>query len=111
MTGSRRDDIEVADYVLGLMEPKEAAFFERDMRLDPVLAARVEDWRRRVAELAGDKPETPQGAMRGVIAAAFPPVRVPRQGALRPAAARRAFLGLAGAAAAILAWLLLSGPP
>jgi len=51
MTARDEGDMRVADYVLGLMEPNERAFFERDMHDDPALAEAVADWRMRVAEM------------------------------------------------------------
>lgn len=107
MDQPERDDMRVADYVLGLMEPNETAFFERDMRKDPALVREVADWRERIADV--DDANTPQAEMRRRILA----------GMNRPAATRaharpplwhgvlRIAAGLAGlAAAAVLLGLL-----
>lgn len=60
----KSDDMRVADYVLGLMDAKETAFFERDMRRDPALALAVSDWQQRVARLEEPGgPMTPQAEM------------------------------------------------
>lgn len=64
MFGQPRDDMRVADYVLGLMEPDEARYFERELRQDAALAARVNDWRARVAQFEQVDPATPQAEMR-----------------------------------------------
>jgi anti-sigma-K factor RskA len=99
MDKPERDDMRAADYVLGLMEPNETAFFERDMRNDPALARHVADWRERFDEAA-----TPQAGMRRRIEAGlygFAAVRsggwpVPGRLAVRIAAA---LAGIAVAAA------------
>ncbi|MCO5160720.1 MAG: hypothetical protein M9939_06265 [Mesorhizobium sp.] len=64
MFGQPKEDMRVADYVLGLMDAEEAAFFEREMRHDPALAARVEDWRERLAKMDQSEPDTPHAEMR-----------------------------------------------
>lgn len=69
MFGQPKEDMRVADYVLGLMAAEEAAFFEREMRRDPTLAARVEDWRARVARINDREPDTPHAEMRRRIEA------------------------------------------
>lgn len=65
MNRLRRDgEMRVADYVLGLMEPNEAAFFERDMRRNPELAREVADWQDRVARMvASPDAATPHAEM------------------------------------------------
>lgn len=69
MFGQPKEDMRVADYVLGLMDAEETAFFEREMRRDPTLAARVEDWRERVARINDREPDTPHAEMRRRIEA------------------------------------------
>jgi anti-sigma-K factor RskA len=69
MFGQKKEDMRVADYVLGLMDAEESAFFEREMRQDPTLAHRVADWRDRVAKIDDTEPRTPQAAMRRRIEA------------------------------------------
>jgi anti-sigma-K factor RskA len=69
MFKQQKDDMRVADYVLGLMDAEETAFFEREMRNDPVLAHRVADWRDRVAQMDEVEPLTPHVEMRRRIEA------------------------------------------
>ena len=69
MFRQQKDDMRVADYVLGLMEAEEAAYFEREMRNDPILAHRVADWRDRVAQMDDSEPLTPHVEMRRRIEA------------------------------------------
>ncbi|SMH36275.1 hypothetical protein [Mesorhizobium australicum] len=64
MFGQPKEDMRVADYVLGLMDTEETTFFEREMRQDPALAARVADWRERIARMDDAEPETPHAQMR-----------------------------------------------
>ncbi|MDP3896286.1 MAG: hypothetical protein Q8Q62_06390 [Mesorhizobium sp.] len=64
MSAQDSDDMRVADYVLGLMDAKETAFFERDMRRDPALALAVSAWQQRIAKLEEPVgPMTPQAEM------------------------------------------------
>jgi len=58
------DDIRAADYVLGLMAPREAARFELDLRHNPDLAQRVQGWRERLAAMRGEAEPTPHAQMR-----------------------------------------------
>lgn len=69
MFGQKKEDMRVADYVLGLMDAEESAFFERAMREDPALAHRVADWRERVKRIDDSEPSTPQAEMRRKIEA------------------------------------------
>ena len=69
MFGQPKEDMRVADYVLGLMDAEETVFFEREMRRDPALAARVEDWRERLARMDEHEPDTPHAEMRRRIEA------------------------------------------
>lgn len=64
MFGQPKEDMRVADYVLGLMDTEETTFFEREMRRDPALAARVADWRERIARMDEVEPDTPHAQMR-----------------------------------------------
>lgn len=59
MTPRDEGDMRVADYVLGLMEPNERAFFEREMREDRALAAEVAEWRARIARVDATPPPRP----------------------------------------------------
>lgn len=106
MDRPERDDMRAADYVLGLMAPKETAFFERDMRKDPELARQVEGWRARAAnpDDADDADDTPHAAMRRrIVAGLNAPSRPAAQPAASPAnQAVRAALAVAGLAAAAL---------
>lgn len=81
MFGQPREDMRVADYVLGLMDADEARYFERELKRDPALAARVEDWRGRVALFENREPDTPQAEMRRRIEEGMRP----RGGSRRPA--------------------------
>jgi anti-sigma-K factor RskA len=69
MFGQPKEDLRVADYVLGLMDAEEIVFFERDMRRDPALAARVGEWRERVARIEEPEADTPHARMRRRIEA------------------------------------------
>lgn len=69
MFGQPKEDMRVADYVLGLMDAEETVFFERDMRNDPILAARVYEWRERISRIDESEPETPHAQMRRRIEA------------------------------------------
>jgi len=69
MFGQPREDMRVADYVLGLMDAEEARLFEREMQSAPALAEQVNDWRSRVARFDADEPATPQAEMRRRIEA------------------------------------------
>ena len=69
MFGQPREDMRVADYVLGLMDAEEARLFEREMQSAPGLAVQVDDWRSRVARFDADEPNTPQAEMRRRIEA------------------------------------------
>ena len=71
MQQARLDDMRVADYVLGLMDAREIAQFERELRHDPDLAERVEFWRARVAQADTSRLVTPQEQMRQRIADGF----------------------------------------
>jgi anti-sigma-K factor RskA len=84
MFGQPREDMRVADYVLGLMDADEARFFERELKQDPALAARVEDWRARVARFEDREADTPQAEMRRRIEEGMRP----RGGYLRSAQPR-----------------------
>jgi anti-sigma factor RsiW len=87
MFGQKKEDMRVADYVLGLMEAEEAAFFERDMSHDPDLALRVAEWRERVNTIDDGEQSTPHVEMRRRIEEALK-----RRGdniVLHPAAALR----------------------
>lgn len=64
MQQARLDDIRVADYVLGLMDAREIALFERELRLNPDLAERVDVWRNRVAQADSSRLITPHEQMR-----------------------------------------------
>ena len=107
------DDLRAADYVLGLMEPKEVVLFERDMRLDPALADRVTLWRSRVAGMDETEP-TAQAQMRRRIidgmakdAAAPATAKVSRSGL-----PRRVVAALTGAALGVTVyalWRLVAG--
>lgn len=112
----RDDDMRVADYVLGVMEPNEAAFFERAMRDDPSLAQQVAEWQRRVAYLEEPAARaTPQAVMlqriRDELIATqdeSPPLEGPVQAANGPSWLRRLALPAIGLAliGAIL-WLFI----
>lgn len=91
MQQARLDDMRVADYVLGLMDAREIALFERDLRHDPDLAERVEFWRARVAQADTSRLLTPQEQMRRRIEDGF----VRRAGG-RPVAARALDRGQSG---------------
>ena len=69
MFGQPKEDMRVADYVLGLMQADEARFFERELQRDPALSARVEEWRERIARLEEGDDETPHAKMRRRIEA------------------------------------------
>lgn len=69
MFGQKKEDMRVADYVLGLMDAEESAFFEREMREDRTLARRVADWRDRVKQIDDNEPSTPHAEMRRRIEA------------------------------------------
>lgn len=69
MFGQPKEDMRVADYVLGLMDAEETVFFERDMRQDPALAARVYEWRERIARMDEAEADTPHAQMRRRIEA------------------------------------------
>lgn len=68
MRPDQQGDMRAADYVLGLMNPVEAARFEQDLRIDPLLADQVGAWRERVSRLKADAEPTPQAEMRRRIA-------------------------------------------
>ena len=60
MSGDDPDDVVLAgEYVLGLLDPREAAALEREARTRPALAAEIVRWEARLAPLLAQVPAVP----------------------------------------------------